>query len=129
LGAGVLLRVVLADDHDLVREGLRALFERNSDWTVCGEAKNGLEAIELVSKLQPDLIVLDLSMPEMNGIHAAARIREISPETKIVMLSMHSSAYSAEEAFRAGVSAYVTKSEAGTALMRTVSELFANPRA
>jgi DNA-binding NarL/FixJ family response regulator len=68
-------------------------------------------------------------MPEMNGIQAAAKIRQVSPATKIVMLSMHSSSYSAEEAFRAGVSAYVTKSEAGTELMRTVNALFGDSRA
>jgi len=123
------VRVVLADDHDLVREGLRTLFQRYPRWTVCGEAKNGQEAVELVAELQPELVVLDLSMPEMNGIQAAAKIRQVSPATKIVMLSMHSSSYSAEEAFRAGVSAYVTKSEAGTELMRTVNALFGDSRA
>ena len=123
------MRVVLADDHDLVREGLRTLFQRYPRLTVCGEAKNGQEAVELVAELQPELVVLDLSMPEMNGIQAAAKIRQVSPATKIVMLSMHSSSYSAEEAFRAGVSAYVTKSEAGTELMRTVNALFGDSRA
>jgi DNA-binding NarL/FixJ family response regulator len=118
------LRVVLADDHDLVREGLKALFRRHPRWTVGGEAKNGQEAIDLAAALQPDLIVLDLSMPEMNGIQAAARIRQLSPDTKIIMLSMHNSSYSAEEAFRAGVSVYITKSEAGVELMRAVDALF-----
>jgi DNA-binding NarL/FixJ family response regulator len=129
LGTGARVRVVLADDHDLVREGLRTLFQRYPHWTVCGEAKNGKEAVDLVAELQPELVVLDLSMPEMNGIQAAARIREVSPATKIVMLSMHNSSYSAEEALRVGVSAYVTKSEAGTELMRTINALFTDSHA
>lgn len=129
LGPGELVRVVLADDHDLVRQGLRALFQRFPQWTVCGEAKNGKEAVDLVAELQPDLAVLDLTMPEMNGIQAAVRIRQVSPVTKIVMLSMHSSYYSAEEAYRAGVNAYVTKSEAATELMRTINAIFGDSRA
>ncbi|MGB6199893.1 MAG: response regulator transcription factor [Candidatus Acidiferrales bacterium] len=115
---------MLADDHDTVREGLKALFKRHSQWIVCGEAKNGQEAVNIVAELQPELVVLDLSMPVMNGIHAAAKIRQIAPNTKIVMLSMHTSSYSAEEAFRVGVNVYLTKSEAGAELMRTVDALF-----
>jgi NarL family two-component system response regulator LiaR len=129
LGAGATVRVVLADDHETVREGLKGLFRRRSDWTICGEAKNGQEAVDLVAELQPELVVLDLSMPVMNSIQAATKIRQLSPDTKIVMLSMHTSAYSAEEAFRAGVNVYITKSEAGSELMRTVDTLFGDARA
>lgn len=122
------MRVVLADDHETVREGLKALFLRHSQWMICGEAKNGQEAVDLVADLQPELVVLDLSMPVMNGIQAAVKIRQLSPNTKIVMLSLHTSAYSAEEAFRAGVSVYITKSEAGGELMRAVDALFSDVR-
>lgn len=119
------MRVVLADDHELAREGVKALFKAHSaQWTVCGEAKDGQEAVELVEQLQPELIVLDLSMPVMNGMQAAAKIRQISPQTKIVMLSMHSSPFAAEEALRAGANAYVTKSEAGAGLMQAINTLF-----
>jgi DNA-binding NarL/FixJ family response regulator len=122
------LRVVLADDHELIRVGLRAFFDGYPEWTVCGEATNGGEAVDLAVSLQPELIVLDLSMPVMNGIQAARRIRQVSPSTKIVMLSSHSAATAAEEALRAGASAYVTKSDANTNLIRTINALFPDVR-
>jgi two-component system nitrate/nitrite response regulator NarL len=120
------LRVVLADDHEVFRVGLRALFEGHSQWTVCGEAKNGQEAVDLAAGLQPELIVLDLSMPVMNGIQAARRIRQLSPATTIIVLSSHSASIAAEEALRAGASAYVTKSDAHADLVRTINALFAD---
>jgi DNA-binding NarL/FixJ family response regulator len=118
------VQVLLVDDHQLVLEGLRALFRHYPQWTICGEARDGREAVELVAKLKPDLVVLDLSMPTMNGIQAAAKIREISPQTKIIMLSMHGPSYAEREALRAGVDAYLTKSNAGPDLMRVIRELF-----
>ena len=121
------LRVVLVDDHEVVRRGLKALFAGYSHWTVCGEAENGQDGVDLVAKLQPELVVLDLSMPVMNGIQAARKIREISPLTIIVVLSTHDSPQIVEESLRAGAALYLTKLEAGSDLIRMVDELFANP--
>ena len=112
------------DDHQLVREALKSLFDGHPRWTVCGEAENGQEAVRLVAEVRPELVVLDLSMPVMNGILAAAKIRQVSPTTKIIMVSMHSSPYVTREAIRAGVDLYLTKSEVYADLMRTIDELF-----
>jgi DNA-binding NarL/FixJ family response regulator len=118
------VRVVLADDHEVMRKGLKALFNEHSHWTVCGEAENGKEAVDLVLELQPELVVLDVSMPLMNGLQAAAKIRQLAPSTKIVMLSMHNSKYIAQEALHAGADIFLTKQQAGTELIRTIDSLF-----
>ena len=118
------MRVVIADDHEVVRRGVKALFESNHHWIVCGEAGDGQEAVSLVAALRPDLVVLDVSMPVMNGLQAAAKIRQVSPRTKIVVLSMHESPYITQEALQAGADAFLAKSSAGTHLIRTVKELF-----
>jgi DNA-binding NarL/FixJ family response regulator len=120
------VRVVIADDHEIVRRGVRSLFESHAHWTVCGEAGNGQEAIALVATLHPDLIVMDVSMPVLNGFQAAAKIRQISPATKIVILSMHESPHITQEALRAGAHVFLTKSSAGARLIHTVAELFPN---
>src|SRR5258708_7242116 len=86
---GGMTRVVLADDHNLVRAGLRALLERLPDVEVVGEAANGREALALIVELKPDLALLDIGMPELNGLDAAARLAREAPRTKIVMVSMY----------------------------------------
>jgi two-component system, NarL family, nitrate/nitrite response regulator NarL len=118
------LRVVLADDHEVMRKGLRSLLNGQSRWNVCGEAQNGQEALDLVLELQPDLIVLDISMPVMNGLQAAAKIRKASPATKIVILSTHDSPQVKSAALEAGAHAFVTKSETADQLVRVIEELF-----
>jgi len=118
------VRVVLADDHEVVRKGVRGLFDDHPRWTVCGEAENGIEAVDLVRELQPELVVLDISMPLMNGLQAAARIRQLASSTKIVMLSMHNSRYVAQDALDAGADIFLTKAQAGTELIRTIDSLF-----
>jgi DNA-binding NarL/FixJ family response regulator len=118
------LRVVIADDHEVVRRGVKALFESVAQWIVCGEAEDGQEAVALVAKLRPDLVVLDVSMPVLNGLQAATQIRQVSPGTKIVVLSMHESPYIAKEALQAGADAFLPKSSAGTRLIQTVRGLF-----
>jgi YesN/AraC family two-component response regulator len=84
-------RILLADDHELIRKGLRALLEAKKESLICGEAGDGQEAVERVVELQPDLIILDVTMPALNGLQAAQRIREQVPKTKILILSMHDS--------------------------------------
>ena len=100
-------RILIVDDHDLVRAGLAALL--NMHWEVCGEAGNGIEAIEKVRELNPDLVLLDLSMPVMSGTQAAKAIRAISPNVKIIFLSMHDSPTVAELAKTVGADGFVSK--------------------
>lgn len=105
------ISIVLADDHVLFRQGLAALLREQPCWEVVGEAGSGEEAIDLVALLKPTVAVLDVEMVGMGGIDAAKRIREISPGTKIVALSMYSSAHYQQRMRRAGASAYVCKSQ------------------
>jgi DNA-binding NarL/FixJ family response regulator len=118
------MQVVIADDHDILRSGVRALFESHPQWTVCGEASDGEQAVALAASLRPDLIILDVTMPVMNGLQAAEKIREVSPATKIVILSMHESPYITEKALQAGADVFLSKSDAGGKLLRAVDQLF-----
>jgi DNA-binding NarL/FixJ family response regulator len=116
-------RIVLADDHEIVRSGIRSLLDGNHPWEVCGEAENGKEAVEKVLTLRPELVVLDLSMPIMNGIEAAREIRKKAPQTKIVIFSMHDSPRIAEEAVQAGADAYLAKTAHFSELEKVISSL------
>ena len=114
--------IILADDHPLMREGVRILLDRAS-FEVVGEASNGVEAVQLAQKHQPDIAVLDLAMPVMNGITAAAQIREISPRTKTVLLTMHTEEHHVLQALRTGVKACVTKTQAVEHLITAIREV------
>ena len=103
--------VLIVDDNEIIRRGLRELFTAEPDFDVCGEAENGREAIEKAQELHPDLIVLDLSMPVMNGIDAARVLRKLMPTLPLMIFSEDSDALSEAEARSAGVSALVSKSE------------------
>lgn len=103
------IRIVLADDHSVVRQGFRMILTAQPDMAVIGEAANGREAVELAEKLQPDLIVLDVSMPELNGIEAARRIAEALPRCRILALSMHRDSVYVREILRAGAHGYLLK--------------------
>lgn len=113
-------RVLLADDHAVVRSGLRTLLESQPGLEVCGEATTGVEALEFVKKGKPDLVLLDLTMPEMNGLEAARLIREQSPETEVLVLSMHFSEEIARDVLRSGARGYVLKSDANLELVSAV---------
>src|ERR1700687_833608 len=117
------MRVVLADDHAIVRKGIRAIVNGHPPWTVCGEAENGQQAIDLVLELKPDLVVLDLSMPVMNGLQAAAKIRQLAPSTKILILSMHDSPQAEHGALAVGADAFLTKTASADTFIRTVTTL------
>ena len=104
-----MIRVVLADDHNLVRAGIRALLERLPGVEVVGEASDGREALALVVKEKPDLALLDIGMPSLNGLEAAPRIAREAPRTKLVILSMHSDEKHVAQALRLGVAGYVLK--------------------
>jgi DNA-binding NarL/FixJ family response regulator len=115
------MRVILADDHEIVRRGIRTIVNGHPPWTVCGEAENGQQAIDLVLELKPDLVVLDLSMPVMNGLQAAAKIRQLAPSTKILVLSMHDSPQAKHEALAVGADAFLTKTASTDTFIRTVT--------
>src|ERR1700691_2292556 len=91
-------RILLADDHQVVRSGVRSLLEGHADWKICGEAGNGREAVAKAVELKPDLVILDLSMPLMNGFEAAKELRKVAPATRIIVFSMHNSRQICEQA-------------------------------
>ena len=103
------LKVILADDHNLVREGLRSLLDKQGDILVVGEADNGRAALELATRLAPDVAVMDVSMPDMNGVEAASRIRDAVPGVRVLALSMHADKRFVEKMLRAGASGYLLK--------------------
>lgn len=116
------------DDHQVMRKGIRALLENDPAWLVCGEAENGRQAVEKARELRPDLIILDLTMPEMNGLEAARQIRNSSPDAKIVIFSMHESPQVRKESRDAGANAFVSKSALGDELS-SVSKKLLDPAA
>ncbi len=122
------ITVVLADDHRIVREGLHALLKVEPGLTVLGEAGDGLEAIEMVKKLSPDVVVLDLMMPGLNGLEAARQIRKERPQTGIVILSMYDDEGFVLEALANGSSGYVLKDAGSADLARAVREVAAGHR-
>jgi DNA-binding NarL/FixJ family response regulator len=103
------IQILLADDHQIIRDGLRALLEKEPGVEVIAEATNGLAAVELAEKFKPDIAIMDLTMPDLNGIEAARRICATSTKTKIIILSMHSDRRFIAEALKAGSSAYLLK--------------------
>jgi DNA-binding NarL/FixJ family response regulator len=120
------LRILVVDDHEAVRKGVCAILSSRKDIEVCGEAQNGLEAIEKAMTLKPDLIVLDVTMPVLGGFDAVPEIRKSRPEVPILILSMHESNQLIEEAKKLGVKGFVSKAQAGTVLLKAVDALLNN---
>lgn len=114
------LRVLVVDDHEAVRKGVCAIIASHADLEVCGEASSGTEAVTKTSALRPELVVMDISMPGMDGISAAREILKLYPETRIIILSMHDNKQLIEGARKVGVSGYVTKGQAGSALLDAI---------
>jgi DNA-binding NarL/FixJ family response regulator len=117
------IRLLLVDDFEVVRKGLKNLLSANECWEICGEAEDGREAVDKVTELSPDVVLLDVTMPIMNGFQAASEIRRRSPQTKIVIFTMHESPRIAEESKRAGADAYVAKSAPLEVIEGTISHL------
>ncbi len=105
------LRILIADDHDVVREGVRTLLSQQNGWEICGEAAGGREAVEKALRLKPDVVVLDFSLPEMNGLDVTRRIRTALPQTEVLILTMHESEALAAELLAAGARAFVVKTQ------------------
>jgi DNA-binding NarL/FixJ family response regulator len=114
------LRIVLADDHAIVREGLRALIDRQSDMEVIGEAADGREAIEVIERVHPDVVVMDLSMPVMNGTRAAKELMWRHPDLKILALTVHEERSYLRELLEAGASGYLLKRVAAEELVHAI---------
>jgi len=120
--------VLLADDHALFREGLAVLVGHTTDWQIVGQAGDGEEAVQLAEALRPQIAVLDVEMPRVNGIEAARRIRRVSPDTRIVALSMYGDVHYRDRMFEAGASAYVLKNEAMDDLVAAIEAVLRGGR-
>ncbi|MGA2356029.1 MAG: response regulator transcription factor [Terriglobales bacterium] len=112
------MRILIVDDHEVVRRGVRGLLEKEDRFEICGEAVDGSDAIAKARELRPDSIVMDVSMPNMNGLDATREISRLAPEIRIVILSQHDSHEIVRQALNAGASAYVVKSAISTDLVR-----------
>ena len=117
-------RVVLADDHQLMRAGLRSLLAKERDLEVVGEASDGRQAVELVTQHSPDLAILDIGMPNLNGIEATRQIRTSKPQTKVIALSMHAGAQFVGRMLEAGASGYLLKDSAYEELLQAIQTVF-----
>jgi DNA-binding NarL/FixJ family response regulator len=117
------LRILVADDHDVVRRGIKSLIESRPGWQVCDEARSGREAVAKAEERKPDIVVLDIAIPELNGLEAARRIREMSPDSEILILSVHYSDQLIREILDAGVRGFVVKSDSAQDLIIALETL------
>jgi len=117
------IKILIADDHEIVRHGVRDLIATQPAWEMCGEAETGRDAVRLADEKQPDIVILDLSMPGLNGMDAARQIRKSRPDMKILIFTMHETEELVREVFRAGANGYVLKSDAGTHLVAAIDSV------
>lgn len=117
------LHVLIVDDHEVVRRGLRVLIESHPGWEVCGEATTGREAVDKASKFKPNMVVMDIAMPELNGLEATRQILKAAPRTPVLILTVHQSEQVVHEAFEAGAQGLVLKSDAGRDLVTAIEAL------
>jgi DNA-binding NarL/FixJ family response regulator len=128
------VRILVVDDHDIIRRGLKQLLTARQGWEVCGEAKTGREAVALAEQMRPEIVVMDISMPELNGLEAARRIHKLLPKIAILILTLHFSDQLVHDIVEAGARAYILKSDADRDLVSAVEALanhqtFFTPRA
>jgi DNA-binding NarL/FixJ family response regulator len=117
------LRILIADDHDLVRKGLRTLIEEHPGWSVCGEARSGREVVEQATQFSPDVVVIDVSMPDLNGLEATRLIRKACPKSEVLVITHHDSDEMAAEVLSAGARGYILKSDSDEDLVHAVEAL------
>ena len=122
------LRIVIADDHELVRRGALAILQAQNGWRVVGEATNGREAVEKTAKLKPDIVIVDVSMSELDGIEVVRQIRVAVPDTKVLVLTMHESDQMVRRALDAGASGYLLKSDLADELPKAVKAIAGGKR-
>ncbi|HLH37884.1 MAG TPA: response regulator transcription factor [Bryobacteraceae bacterium] len=116
-------KILLADDHVLVRQGFKMILSAQPDLQIVGEAGNGREVLELAEKLQPDLVIMDVTMPELNGIEATRRLADVAPRARVLALSMHKDAVYVREILRAGARGYLLKDSADSDLIAAVRSI------
>src|ERR1700758_1663250 len=117
------LRIVVADDHELVRRGIRDFLQAQRGWRVVGEAMRGREAVETVKKLKPDIAIVDITMPDMDGLEVTRRIRDAASETQVLILTMHESDQMVRRVLEMGARGYVLKSDMAAHLVQAVKDL------
>ncbi|MGA2189675.1 MAG: response regulator transcription factor [Steroidobacteraceae bacterium] len=117
------VRILIADDHELIRRGLTTVLADRPEWSVVGEAADGRQACELAARLAPEIVVLDLTMPELNGLDATRQIRASTPKTRILIVTAHESEQLLREVLDAGAMGYILKSDAGRVLVQAIEAL------
>lgn len=120
------IRILIADDHEVVRKGIRTLLETHSEWEICGEASTGKDAIAKAARLKPDVVLLDITMPEASGLEAIPEILKAQPQVKIIVLTMHDSGQMASRVLAAGASGLVLKSDAARDLILALEAIGKN---
>jgi len=118
--------LLVADDHDIVRRGIRALIQEQPEWQIAAEAKDGRDAVTKATEFQPDVAILDITMPSLNGLDAAKQIAKLSPRTKILILTVHESDQLIRKALDAGASGYIFKTDAAFDLITAVKSLLSD---
>jgi DNA-binding NarL/FixJ family response regulator len=117
------VRVLLADDHDVVRRGLKALLQEHAGWEICGEAMNGREAVDLAREMQPDIAIIDLMMPDLNGLDVTRQIRKVSERTQVLIFTMHHNETLIHDVLDAGARGYLLKTDAEQHIVTAVKTL------
>jgi DNA-binding NarL/FixJ family response regulator len=118
-----MVRILLADDHEIVRRGLKALLLERPEWEVCGEAVTGRDAVELATKLQPEIAILDLMMPDLNGLETTRQIRKVSQRTQVLIFTMHQNESLVHDVLEAGARGYLLKTDAEAHIITAVETL------
>jgi len=118
-----MIRILIADDHEMVRRGLRQLLEQHENWQICGEAANGRQALEIAQKTLPHVVLLDLSMPEMNGLEATRAIRKALPQSEVLVFTVHETEDLVRDVLNAGARGYLLKADASRHLIAAVEAL------